>query len=180
MGRDKALLDAGGVPLVRRVAEMVADAAGRVALVGDPARYAGLGYPVVADLFPGCGPLAGIQAALAATAADWNLILACDMPEARPGFLAWLLETAERRDCDCLLPTGPRGVEPLCAVYHRRCEPTIRGALERGVRKVLDGLAGLRVETVPVEEARAFRNINTPEEWLEYRAQTVKTPGDGV
>jgi molybdopterin-guanine dinucleotide biosynthesis protein A len=181
MGRDKALLEIEGARLVCRVAERVAAAAGSATLVGDPAKYGGLGYPVCPDIFTGCGPLAGVHAALAASAADWNLVVACDMPEVEAAFLTELLEQGERSGVDCILPAGASGrPEPLCGVYHRRALPAIRQALESGTRKVLDGLAGLRVEVVPVSGQGPFRNINTPGDWMEYTgSQADKTPRGG-
>jgi molybdopterin-guanine dinucleotide biosynthesis protein A len=181
MGRDKALLDLDGAHLVSRVAERVAAAAGSVMLIGDPEKYGGMGFAVCADLYKGCGPLAGVHAALSTSAAEWNLIVACDMPEVRPGFLGELLQQAERMDADCLLPAGESGrPEPLCAVYNRRALPAIERALESGIRKVLDGLAGLRLEILPVRNAKLFRNLNTPGDWLEYTSsQRDKTRREG-
>ena len=180
MGRDKALLEIEGSRLICRVAEAVAVAAGSVTLVGDPEKYGALGYPVCADVFIGCGPLAGIHAALGASAADWNLLVACDMPDIEPNFLIALLEKAERSGADCVLPAGESSrPEPLCGVYHRRTLSAIQRALESGTRKVLDGLAGLRVEVVPVSGQGPFRNINTPGDWMEYTdSQVNKTPPD--
>jgi molybdopterin-guanine dinucleotide biosynthesis protein A len=166
MGRDKALLPFEGRTLVEHVAAMVRKAADSVALVGNPGRYASLGFPVIADNFPGCGPLAGIEAALRASNADWNLIVACDMPGLSTAFLRYLLDIAAG---DCLLPRGPSGLpEPLCAVYHRRCRPAIGRALTDGIRKVTDGLAGLDVRHITVESPRCFANVNTPQEWTPY------------
>jgi molybdopterin-guanine dinucleotide biosynthesis protein A len=177
MGRDKALLEIEGIRLISRAARVVEAAAGSTTLIGDPQKYGGLGYPVHPDIFMGCGPLAGIHAALSVSSADWNLVLACDMPEVESGFLINMLERAEQSGQDCLLPAGKSGrPEPLCGVYHRCVLPAIQRALEDGVRKVLDGLAGLRVEVFPVSGPGPFRNINTPAEWNEYtRAQTNKT-----
>ena len=182
MGRDKALLEHQGARLIARVAVSVNEAAGAVALIGDPAKYRDFGYPVHPDKLTGCGPLAGIHSALSVTEADWNLVVACDMPDVEPGFLRRLLELAESAGADCLLPAGDSGrPEPLCAVYHRRGLPKIQKALESGVRKVLDGLIGLRMEVVRIEGAGPFRNINTPEEWVEYtHAQLSKTRDRGV
>jgi len=177
MGRDKALIEIAGVHLVSRAAQVVAAAAGSATLIGDPQKYGRLGYPVQPDIFTGCGPLAGIHAALSVSRADWNLVLACDMPEVESAFLIQLLERAEQSGKDCLLPAGESGrPEPLCGIYHRRILPAVQRALEDGVRKVLGGLAGLRVEVFPVSGRGPFRNINTPAEWNEYtRAQTDKT-----
>jgi molybdopterin-guanine dinucleotide biosynthesis protein A len=178
MGRDKALLEWQGTTLIIRVAEAVKAAAGSVALIGDPAKYGGFGYSVYGDVFPGCGPLGGIRTALTVTRADWNLVVACDMPEVEPAFLRGLLDRAEAVGADCLLPAGESArPEPLCGVYHRRALVAIERALDAGVRKVLDGLAGVRLEVLRVGGGRQFRNINTPEEWTEYKyAQNTKTP----
>jgi molybdopterin-guanine dinucleotide biosynthesis protein A len=181
MGRDKASLGYGGRTLLERVAGTVAEATARVTLIGDPSRYAGFGYPVVPDTFPGLGPLAGIHAALSAARSNWNLIVACDMPALNAPFLRELFDSLTD-ETDCLLPAGPSGrPEPLCGIYHRRALPAIEEKLRGGVRKVLDGLASLRVTILPVVEDRCFRNLNTPEDWMEYlQAQVSKTPADTI
>jgi molybdopterin-guanine dinucleotide biosynthesis protein A len=170
MGKDKALLDFGGRPLVEYVAAQVARAAGSVTLLGPPERYALLGYPVLPDAEAGCGPLSGILSALAARQAEWNLIVACDMPYADAPWLAWLLELAEQAEPDCLLPAGPSGrPEPTCAVYHTRCLEVLRTAFSDGTRQVIRALEGLRVQTCPVEDPRRILNVNTPDEWSRIR-----------
>src|ERR1700728_3371496 len=80
MGANKALIEIGHQPLARRVAAEIGKLCGRVALVGDPGLYDGLGLPVIPDRFTGQGPLAGIEAALGNTTVEWNLVVACDMP----------------------------------------------------------------------------------------------------
>ncbi len=125
---------------------------------------------MLADRRTGAGPLAGIQTALDASPADWNLIVACDMPGISVPFLRSLMAAAQSSDADCLLPAGPSGLpEPLCAVYHSRCLDVIGAALDRNVRKVTDGLAGLRIANWSVAESGWFRNVNTPEEWTQYK-----------
>ncbi|HWQ54139.1 MAG TPA: molybdenum cofactor guanylyltransferase [Bryobacteraceae bacterium] len=178
MGCDKALLPYRGAALAQYVARELERAAGQVALVGDPARYGHLGYPVVRDLAPGAGPLGGICSALRSSAAAWNLVLACDMPGVKAALLARLLAEAERGEQDCLLPAGPSGrPEPLCGVYHQRCLPVLGAALARGVRKIMDGLAGTRVRILAIRDEGVFDNCNTPEEWA---AHADKTPGGGI
>jgi molybdopterin-guanine dinucleotide biosynthesis protein A len=171
MGRDKALLPFRGGALGGHVAATVAAAAGSAILIGDPQKYGHLGYPVLPDRSPGAGPVGGIESALSYTSADWNLVLACDMPGIRAEFLRGLLEAAERLNADVLVPAGPSGrLEPLSAVYHRRCRAAMRRALEAGVRKVTDALAGLEVALFAVDDGDCFENLNTPEEWACYHA----------
>ena len=173
MGRDKALLPYRDTVLVERIAREVEAAAGSVTLVGAPEQYRRLGRPVIPDLRPGCGPLGGIEAALSASVEDWNLIVACDMPGVSAPFLTTLLAEAGRAGGDCLLPlSGPERPEPLCAVYHRRCLPAIRGALEANVRKVTEALAGVRVVHWKAPESGWADNLNTPEDLQSHRITT--------
>lgn len=166
MGRDKALLPVSGRTLVEQVAEAVRTAAGSAVLIGAPERYYALGLPAIADTLEPCGPLGGILTALKTSEADWNLVVACDMPGLDAELLGVLIEAARRADTDCLLPVGASGLpEPLCAVYHRRAAVTMERALRRGVRKVTAALDGLRVVEYPVAREAAFRNINTPSDW---------------
>lgn len=169
MGRDKALLPFRGAPLAEFVAGTVEAAASSAVLVGDPAIYPQIHYPVIADLYPGEGPLGGILTALRHTAADWNLVVACDMPGLSAEALTSLLEAAGRSARAALVPVGPSGQpEPLCAVYHRRALPVLEAAFAAGERKVMGALAGLPAETWPVTEVSIFQNVNTPEDWAGY------------
>ena len=169
MGSDKALLPYKGRTLVEHVAAQVHRAAGNITLIGDPDKYSYLSYPVIRDVYPGCGPLAGIHAALAASPADWNLIVACDMPELTAGLLARILRRAQSGNAHAVIPAGPSGLpEPLCAAYSLRALDGITQALERGIRKVMDGLRGLEIDLWRVPHSRPFHNLNTPAEWTSY------------
>ena len=172
MGRDKALLQFHGRPLAAAVAESVASAAGSAVLIGNPALAAVTGLPVLPDLFPGEGPLGGIVTALRFTTADWNLVVACDMPALTAAFLSVLFQAAEACDPDVLLPVSPAGrPEPLCAVWNRRALPPLEAAFAAAVRKVTAALAGLRVVRYRVTEITPLQNVNTPEDWSGYAAE---------
>jgi molybdopterin-guanine dinucleotide biosynthesis protein A len=113
--------------------------------------------------------LGGILTALENSSADWNLIVACDMPGLEADFLRRLLDTAEHCDCDALVPAGPSGrLEPLCAVYHRRSLRGLYAAFARGVRKVAVALEEVRTVAWHVPEVSCFQNVNTPEDWAAY------------
>jgi len=169
MGSDKALLPLRGRTLIEQIAGEVSKVTHGVSLVGDPVRYANLGYPIIQDIFPGCGPLSGIHAALCASRAKWNLVVACDMPEIKAEFLLALMERAEQLSADAVLPAGPSGrAEPLCAAYRLSCLAVIESALRRNVRKITEGLKGLQTDLWPVPDCGFFHNLNTPEEWASY------------
>ena len=171
MGRDKALLTAHGSTLLEAVARKVLAAAGNVTVIAPPVRYAALDLNVIPDLEPGQGPLGGILTALSYSQAEWNLIVACDMPGIEAPFLRQLLEQAETCGADCLLPQNAEGrLEPLCAVYHLRSKAPVARALAAGIRKVTGGLHELRVAHWQLETPVLFTNLNTPQDWSDHNA----------
>lgn len=166
MGRDKALLPYRGRTLVEHVAMVVKQVSGSVTLVGAADRYLELGYRVIEDRNRGCGPLSGIEAALQQTDAEWNAIVACDMPNVDAEFLLRLFELAEGDGGDIWLAENTEGrVEPLYAVYNRRCLAEAQAAIASGQYKVTEAFRKCRMKSVLVPDARILMNMNTPEEW---------------
>ena len=187
MGRDKALLELAGVPMLLRTARLLQSVAGSIAVVGFSEKYRPLTLPLLPDDWPGAGPLGGIATALRASTVPWNLVVACDLPYLTMAWLDYLVGRALSSQADAVLPTSVRGAEPLCAMYHKRCEPGIRAALSRGVRKVTDGLASLCIETVePGEwkrfdsEGVLFENMNSPAEYEEAKKRLAKRAKPGA
>jgi molybdenum cofactor guanylyltransferase len=168
MGCDKALLEWNAHPLVEEVAGKVRSVAGNVALVGPLERYGALGFDCVADLRPGLGPLAGIEAALASGRAEANLIVACDLPGIESVWLERLMREAEESGAKCvLIRDGDGVVQPLCGVYKSTCLPMIGRALDERRLRMQDLIEELQAGMVEIEEALA--NINTPEDWHAWR-----------
>jgi molybdenum cofactor guanylyltransferase len=168
MGQDKALLPWNSHALVEEVAATVRNVAGNVALVGQPARYAALAYDCLPDLRPGSGPLAGIEAALAARRASLNLIVACDMPGIETGWLLELLRCAKDATALSTVVRDEQGmVHPLCAVYHSACLPAVRKALDEGRLRARDLVQELHAEFFDLPGA--LHNLNTPQDWLSWQ-----------
>jgi molybdenum cofactor guanylyltransferase len=187
MGRDKGLLDFGGIPLILHTARLLDPLVAEVHVVGSPSRYASLGLEVIADEDhtqandrpdgPAIGPLAGIATALSVTQVPWNLIVACDLPYLSTKWLRWLLSRALRSRGEVLIPRTARGIEPLAAVYHRDCCAPIVAALARGVRKVSDAIEDLRLDFVyprdwhRIERSRLIlKNMNAPGDYEQARS----------
>ena len=176
MGTDKALLRVGNLSLLERALQIAADLTSSPYIVGAKERYAGFGE-TVEDIYPGCGPLGGIHAALTATATDLNLILSVDMPLMNAEFLRWLVARARATEDCIVVPNVAGGVQPLCATYRRAVARHAEEALRAGDYKV--GRLFQRVPTTIVNEQEIvaagfspeiFRNINTPEEYAQCRS----------
>jgi molybdopterin-guanine dinucleotide biosynthesis protein A len=190
MGVDKGLLEIAGEPMIVRAARLLESVVNPPTIVvGTPEKYEGLGLQAIVDDWPGCGPLGGIATALSASDAEWNLIVACDLPYLTREWLEYLLQRARDSDAEAVVPMNltpekKRGAEPLCAVYHKGCEPALRRALERGVRKVTDGLAELRVEVIEPaawkgfdSEGFLFKNVNTPADYEQAKRRFAGRAG---
>jgi molybdopterin-guanine dinucleotide biosynthesis protein A len=171
MGRDKALLDLGGRPLIALVADKLSAVADEIIIAADDVTaYTPFADRVVPDQFPGIGTLGGIHAGLAAARHDLALVVGCDMPFLQPAVLARFAEAAAGFDV-AIMRRG-RWVEPMHAAYRRTCLPAIEQAIRAGDRRVISFFDAVRVRYLaPAEIAdldpqlRSFVNINTPQDW---------------
>jgi molybdopterin-guanine dinucleotide biosynthesis protein A len=178
MGRDKALLELDGKPLLTRAADLLSPLVASITLVGDPGKYSVFGFRIIPDKWPGAGPLGAIATALDAAREPQSAVVACDLPFLTRDWLAWFFAHAADSKADIVVPESARGLEPLCAVYRSTCERVVADALERGVRKVTDAFAGLAVEKIEENQWRKFsadgnlfRNLNSAEEYEQARTQ---------
>ncbi len=176
MGRDKALLELDGVPMILRTARLVESVAGGATVVGPPENYERLGLRALRDDWPGAGPLGGIATALRATERAWNLVVACDLPYLTRDWLEFLIARAQKSSANAVLPMNHGGAEPLSAMYAKSGEAAVWLALDRGVRKVTDGLAHLNAEYVEPGEWKRFdseglllKNMNSPSDYKEAK-----------
>ncbi len=169
MGQDKARLRVNNHLLIEEVATAVASITGSVTLVGESRRYQDLAWPSIDDLYPGCGPLSGIQAALASRQREyWNAIVACDMPGLEPEWLAQLIRKAEEAgSARCIVARDAKGaLHPLCGLWRGDCLAVVDHALQRGRYRLFDVLDQLDATYVAI--SASMHNVNTPEEWTAW------------
>ena len=185
MGADKTLLELKGRSLLGRALDLLRPLTPETIIVGERSKFARFGF-VVEDVFRERGPLGGIHAALAATATEFNLILAVDLPFIEAGFLKYLLKKASTSSAVITLPRTPSGWQPLCAVYRREFGIVAERSLLQGKNKIDALFPTVELQTIDEPEitkrgysAAMFRNLNTPEEFaLAKRQRTleVKSP----
>ena len=168
MGRDKALIEIGGRPLIQSAVSLLKALTDRVAILGPSERYGFLGVPVVPDLVPSRGPLSALYTGLERSGTDVNLFLACDMPLMRGAFLKTLVERAPLADA-VLMQLGDGRLEPLCAVYNRSSLPAVKANYESQRFKLSDLFPELRTHYLTEADLQAlgldrriFTNLNTP------------------
>jgi molybdopterin-guanine dinucleotide biosynthesis protein A len=181
MGKDKALLLYRGRPLIEHAVGLLCSAGLEPHIVGsrrDLEKYA----PVIEDLRPGCGPLGGIESALASSSSEWNLFLPVDLPLVPVIFLKYLLERSAMTGAAATIPTLAGSPEPLCAVYRRDLLNGIRKSLETEKYKVMHGIKNAaqpaELDFFSVESIAATRDDWPVEPPLRLWFQNLNTPSD--
>ena len=180
-GRDKALVEFNGKPMLTHMMELLQSVTPQVKVVAAPEKYADFAADLVADRWPGEGPLGGIVTALEdaaknAALCEWNLIVSCDMPFLTEEWLKFLGKRAAGSRAQVVLPHSASGPEPLCACWRTEAVGALRSGFERGARKVTDGIVLLRAEVLDEADwkrfdsaGRLFRNMNTAADFEEAR-----------
>ena len=172
-GADKALVPLAGRPLVAHVAERFAPQVGRLVLSanGDPARFAGLGLPVVADPFAeNVGPLGGLASGLLHAATldpppRFVATVAVDTP-GLPLDLVARLRAAVPDDGETLaVARSADRIHPVAALHPcGEAAELLAGLADGTIRRVMTWIESrpcVVVDFALVEGRDPFANLNT-------------------
>jgi molybdopterin-guanine dinucleotide biosynthesis protein A len=181
MGRDKAGVALAGCSLLEHMLDKLLALHLRTRVAGLRAPVANVTAEVLKDAHPDCGPLSGLETALANSDAALVLAVGVDLPLLETDFLAWMLRRAATTGAMATIPRLEGVLQPLCAVYRRELLSGIREALEAGdykvTRVVERSAADGRLDCFDVERVGAtgawrssrpvhwqLMNCNTPED----------------
>lgn len=170
MGRCKAMLPVDGQTMLLRTRGELSDFETVLVSCNEPALAAG--HRAVADYYPGCGPLAGIHAALTAADCEALFTVPCDLPNFSRELPRLLLSEMDD-ETDVLICRDSRGdLHPLCGIYRKRVLPILENCLQNGQFRVMNFVHQVSFRVLSTEGRipdDVFFNMNTPED---YRAAT--------
>jgi molybdopterin-guanine dinucleotide biosynthesis protein A len=184
--KNKALERIGGKALIERVIDSLVPLTTEVlAVVARPEQATALRLPpslrVVSDQYPGGGSLGGIFTGLEASAENWSLVVACDMPFLNRELLRHLI--AQSSNVDAVVPCLGGQPEPLHALYSKACLAPMERMLRAGDLKIAPLFEAVRVryvdeETIDRIDPRhlSFFNINTQADLEEARGYFRQGP----
>ena len=168
MGRNKALLELNGRPFIQHVADTMAAVLPDVVVVADDvAPYRFLGLPVISDIHKGCGPIAGLHAALSHSE-SLVFILSCDTPFVSPDLIRYVIDFPTPVAANIVSFDG--GLQPLCGLWSRECLPAIERRIAEGLNSMLGLLEEIRFTAVhvgpelPFHDPWLLKNFNSPED----------------
>ncbi|WP_051978394.1 molybdenum cofactor guanylyltransferase [Edaphobacter aggregans] len=164
MGRDKALLQLGGEPLVQHAVRKLRRLTGEVHILSDRPELAEFA-PLVPDLHPGCGPVSGMEAALAHSRCDWTLVLPVDMPFL-PAILLerWMRSVVELPKARAALFTVEGLAQAALCLLHRELAPFVRTAVEQRTFKLYTVFEAAAVE-LALKQGAHVREVLLNREW---------------
>jgi molybdopterin-guanine dinucleotide biosynthesis protein A len=174
MGRPKAELKFGATTLLERIVAELHQSFPEIVLVSSPAglaQAARLGdVRIVRDEREYEGPLPALALGLAAIRNDYAFACACDSPFLRADLASSLCGMLEQYDA--VVPEIAGLVQPLHAVYRKRCVVAINSMIAMGEARLAQIVEAVSVRKVGEQELRAldpdllsFVNLNTPEDY---------------
>lgn len=174
MGTDKALLEINGTNFIGKIAgelnffEEKFFARGNCEAVSVP------GWQNIPDIYPECGPIGGLHAALKTCRSDALVCVTCDMPLLKSELVRDLCDQmTEEYDAVILKETDGR-IHPTCGIYRKSAVNVFEQQILDGNYRMMQVLDRLRVKYVTIDPqigSWQLKNINTPEDLRELKKE---------
>lgn len=170
MGKNKALIEIAGIPIIERIHSLFLTLFEEVLIITDQGNlFSHLGAKTYGDLIPDLGALGGLYTGLSFASSPYSFCVACDMPFLKQSVIEYLIRSIN--SYDAVVPRTSDGLQPLHAIYSKSCLEPIRGLIARNRVKIIDFYSQINLRVIEEEEFRtldpqneSFINVNTPEE----------------
>ena len=175
MGEPKAALDFGGIPLLTRIVIELKFWFDEIVIVAAPEsegqpRIEIPGLKIVHDESAFAGPLDALRRGLNALDHDIGFACSCDLPLLNSDLAAELVGMLD--DFDAVIPEVGGKLQPLHAVYRKRCANAIASLAASGEKRLTANATAINARRVGEDELKrldpelnSFFNVNTPEEY---------------
>jgi molybdopterin-guanine dinucleotide biosynthesis protein A len=178
IGRDKSFLKVAGRPVIERILHVLRPLFEDIVIVtNNPSLYIKYGVRIMTDVVKGRGPLGGIYSGLLFSNSPHNFCVACDMPFINKDLIIYMKE--QINNADILIPrsevsrqpftfgklkadnsdvnhSSMIGLQPLHAIYSRKCVSSMRMLLENGYPRMSKLLSMVNVKYIPEKETKKF------------------------
>ncbi len=193
IGVEKSFLKVAGRPVIERILDVLEPLFKDIIIVtNSPGLYLQYGVKITTDVLRGKGPLGGIYSGLLYSNSPYSMCFACDMPFLNRDLIAYMKEQV--KNADILIPRSEIdrqqftfgrikadnldvnhslmvGLQPLHAIYSRKCVSLMGILLKNGDLRMSNLLSVVKVRYVSERETRkfdphsiAFYNINIKED----------------
>ncbi|MBU3543816.1 molybdenum cofactor guanylyltransferase [Polynucleobacter sp. MWH-Mekk-B1] len=179
-GIDKGLIPFHGKALIESAIQALKSQVGQILINANRniTKYSIYGYPVIVDEAPDfSGPLAGFLAGLKVCKTPYLVTSPCDSPLMPPDLCAKLAEELESGNYQLVYAStkeasGKIWAQPVFCFMRSDVKSSLKEFLSKGDLKIDNWFKELRTSTVIFENAKAFANVNTPEELQHLEAMS--------
>lgn len=170
MGKNKAFIEIDGERIIDRTIRVFGEIFQEIILVtNSPLEYLDLDVRIVTDIVKGKAALGGIYTGLFHSSREHAFVCPCDMPFLNGDFIKYMVGKVKSHDV--VVPAPPDGLQPLHAIYSRKCMPSIKRLIDEDRLKITGFYRNAKVLEIPAgviatfdPEDRMFFNINSPDD----------------
>lgn len=169
-GHNKALLKIGDRCIVESVCDILSSVLTQVILITNtPDEFRFLNLPMYTDIVPDRGSLGGLYTGLLRCSGCFGFLVGCDMPFLNERVIAYMLGKVP--GYDVVIPRINAHVEPLHAIYSKRCLPHLEKLINDRDLSIINLFKKIKLLEVQAKELEALDpglkfaiNVNTPED----------------
>lgn len=135
IGTNKAFLVVHGTRIIDRTVGIFKDIFAEVIIVtNEPLAYLDQNVTIVTDILPDKGALGGLYTGLFFASHNRVFVCACDMPFIDKKFIEYMI--SQGGSYDVVSPDAGDGLQPMHAIYDKKCLPEMKSLLDQGKLKI--------------------------------------------
>ncbi len=173
IGLEKSLLSVTGLSIIENEANLLQSIFDKLIIVSSKKELKEKfpKIPFFNDIYSDIGPIAGIHSALYHIDTGAAFVFACDMPNLSKELIERQIELYMKSNTEIVVPRHSKGIEPLHAIYHKRCILNINRIIKEKNYSIRSFYKGLRVKYFDVtnHEINYFYNINTMQDYYNLK-----------
>lgn len=155
---NKAFAKISGRPVIQIIADKFCQLFDETIIISnETGLYEHLGVAVYPDIYPHMGPVSGIHSALSHAYYDTVFVMGCDMPFMNMQLVEYMV--SRLGDYDSVVPEIDSYLQPLSAVYNRKCAPILTECLENNKCKLIRIFEDLNALVISRSELEQFGRI---------------------
>ncbi len=139
-----------------------------IIITNEPDLYYKLGPEIHTDIYPSMGPVSGIHSGVYHARYDQVFIMGCDVPFMNMDMVEYMFSKLD--DYDSVVPEIDNYLQPLSAIYSKKCLPVLTNCLQNNrvkLIRIFEELNSLTLNQAELEKfgvvEEIFLNVNDVE-----------------
>lgn len=152
---NKAFAEISGRPVINIIIDKFTRLFDEIIIISnEPELYVHLGILIYPDVYPRMGPVSGIHSGLYHANNDSVFVMGCDVPFMNMDLVRYMI--SKLGDYDSVVPEIDMYLQPLAAVYSRKCMPVLTSCLENNKVKLIRIFEELNALVIRRQELEQF------------------------